>query len=52
MTSKQTKTERNHYILRMAIDEKYIPSSIKNLRHAANFMFLILLFLAGTIYKP
>jgi hypothetical protein len=36
--------------LRTAIDEKYIPNSIKNLRHAANFIFLILLLLAIIYY--
>jgi hypothetical protein len=35
VTTRQNKTERNHYILRMAIDEKFIPASIKNLRFAA-----------------
>jgi hypothetical protein len=47
VSSRQNKTERNHYILRTAIDEKYIPSSIKNLRLAANFIFLILLLLSS-----
>jgi hypothetical protein len=28
VTNRKNKTERNHYILRMAIDEKYIPTSI------------------------
>ena len=28
VTTRQNKTERNHYILRMAIDEKFIPGSI------------------------
>lgn len=50
VSSRQNKTERNHYILRTAIDEKYIPSSIKNLRHAANFIFLILLLLSIIYY--
>jgi len=36
--------------LRTAIDEKYIPSSIKNLRHAANFIFVILLLLSIIYY--
>lgn len=31
----------------MAIDEKYIPTSIKNLRFAAQVIFIILLMLAG-----
>lgn len=47
MTTRKNKTERNHYILRMAIDEKYIPSSIYNLRYAAYAVFFILLILAG-----
>lgn len=47
ITTRKSKTERNHYIIRMAIDEKFIPHSIKNLRYAAYFIFLILLLLAG-----
>ena len=51
VTTRQNKTERNHYILRMAIDEMYIPTSIKNLRNAANVIFFILTALASkTIY--
>ena len=50
VSSRQNKTERNHYILRTAIDEKYIPHSIKNLRYAANFVFLILLLHAIIYY--
>lgn len=50
VSSRQNKTERNHYILRTAIDEKYIPSSIKNLRYAANFIFIILMLLAIIYY--
>ncbi len=50
VSSRQNKTERNHYILRSAIDEKYIPNSIKNLRHAANFIFMILILLAIIFY--
>jgi Ca2+-dependent lipid-binding protein len=49
VTTRQNKTERNHYVLRMAIDEKYIPSSIKNLRFAANIIFMILLLLASKL---
>jgi len=33
----------------MAIDEKYIPISIKNLRYAAYLIFFILLILAGKL---
>lgn len=47
ITTRKSKTERNHFIIRMAIDEKFIPHSIKNLRYAAYFIFLILLLLAG-----
>ena len=28
VSTRKSKTERNHYILRMAIDEKYVPRSI------------------------
>ena len=49
VTTKQTKAERNLYILRIAIDEKFIPQSIKNLRYAANVIFMILLLLASKI---
>jgi hypothetical protein len=49
ITTKQTKAERNLYILRIAIDEKFIPQSIKNLRYAANIVFMILLLLASKI---
>lgn len=51
VTTKQTKAERNLYILRIAIDEKFIPQSIKNLRYAANVIFMILLLLASKILK-
>jgi hypothetical protein len=34
----------------MAIDEKYIPSSIKNLRYAAYMIFSILTLLAVVYY--
>ena len=37
-------------MLRMAIDEKYIPSSIHNLRFAAYIIFLILLQLSIVYY--
>lgn len=47
VTTRQNKTERNHYILRMAIDEKFIPASIQNLRFAAYIIFFILLMLAS-----
>ncbi len=47
VTTKQTKAERNLFILRIAIDEKFIPSSIKNLRYAANIIFMVLLLLAS-----
>jgi len=50
ITTKQTKAERNLYILRIAIDEKFIPQSIKNLRYAANIVFMILLLLAIIYY--
>jgi len=50
VTTRQNKTERNHYILRMAIDEKYIPGSIKNLRYAAYIIFFILMILAVVYY--
>ena len=49
VTTKQTKAERNLYILRIAIDEKFIPQSIKNLRYAANIIFMILLLLASKL---
>ena len=42
VSTRRSKTERNHYILRMAIDEKYVPRSIQNLRYAAYLIFLIL----------
>ena len=49
VTNRKGKTERNHYIIRMAIDEKFIPHSIKNLRFAAYIIFFILMFLASII---
>ena len=42
VSTRRSKTERNHYILRMAIDEKYVPKSIQNLRYAAYLIFMIL----------
>ena len=50
VTTKQTRVERNLYILRLAIDEKFIPQSIKNLRYAANVIFVILLLLASKFF--
>lgn len=50
VTTRQNKTERNHYILRMAIDEKYIPTSIQNLRFAAYSIFLILTLLSSKFH--
>lgn len=50
ITTRQNKTERYHYILRMAIDEKYVPSSISNIRFAAYFVFSILAVLAIVYY--
>lgn len=47
VTTRQNKTERSHYNLRMAIDEKFIPKSIKNLRYAAYLIFTILLMLSS-----
>lgn len=47
MTTRQNKTDRYHYILRLAIDEKYIPKSIANIRYAAYFIFLILTTIAS-----
>lgn len=49
VTTRQSKTERAYYILRMAIDEKYIPVSINNLRFAAQVIFGILSLLASKI---
>ena len=40
---------RSFYSLRTAIDEKFIPKSIANLRIAANIIFLLLLALASNI---
>ena len=47
VTSRQNRTERNHYLLRLAIDEQFVPKSIKNIRLSAYFVFCILLALAG-----
>ena len=47
VSTRRSKTERNHYILRTAIDEKYVPRSIMNLRYAAYLIFLILALLAS-----
>jgi hypothetical protein len=47
VTTRQNKTERYHYILRMAIDERYIPSSISNIGYAAYIIFVILVLLAS-----
>ena len=49
VSTRRSKTERNHYILRTAIDEKYVPRSIKNLRYAAYLIFFILTFLASKL---
>ena len=51
VSTRRSKTERNHYILRTAIDEKYVPRSIKNLRFAAYLIFFILTFLSSKL-KP
>ena len=50
VTTRKSKTERNHYILRMAIDEKFSPRSVRNLRSAAYLVFFILLALAVVYY--
>ena len=47
VSTRRSKTERNHYILRTAIDEKYVPRSIMNLRYAAYLIFLILTLLSS-----
>ena len=52
VTTRINKTERNYFVLRTAIDEKFIPTSIKNLRLAAYFIFLILIILSGKLYNP
>ena len=49
VSTRRSKTERNHYILRMAIDEKYVPRSIQNLRYAAYLIFVILGFLSSKL---
>lgn len=49
VTTRQNKTERSHYNLRMAIDEKFIPNSIKNLRYAAYLIFIILSLLSSKL---
>lgn len=50
MSTRRSKTERNHYILRTAIDEKYVPRSIQNLRYAAYLIFMILTLLSIVYY--
>ncbi len=50
VSTRRSKTERNHYILRMAIDEKFVPRSIHNLRYAAYLIFLILGLLSIVYY--
>ena len=50
VTTRQNKTERQYSTLRMAIDEKFIPRSIKNLKMAAYIIFAILLLLAIVFY--
>ena len=50
VTTRQNKTERYHYILRMAIDEKYIPNSISNIGYAAYLIFIILSLLASKLF--
>jgi len=49
VTTRQNKTERYHYILRMAIDEKYVPKSISNITYAAYLIFSILLVIASKV---
>ena len=44
-------TVRSYYSLRTAIDEKYIPNSLKNLSIAAYIVFLILLALAIVFFS-
>ncbi len=46
----QSKTERNHFLLRMAIDDKYVPKSVVNLRIIARFVFAALFLLAILYY--
>jgi hypothetical protein len=50
VSTRRSKTERNHYILRMAIDEKYVPRSIRNLRYAAYLIFVVLGLLSVVYY--
>lgn len=50
VSTRRSKTERNHYILRTAIDEKYVPRSIQNLRYAAYLIFIILTLLSIVYY--
>lgn len=52
VSTRRSKTERNHYILRTAIDEKYVPRSIMNLRYAAYLIFLILTLLSSKPLLP
>jgi len=51
VSTRRSKTERNHYILRTAIDEKYVPRSIHNLRYAAYLIFFILSILASKLLE-
>ncbi len=41
---------RSHYSIRAAIDEKYVPKSIKNMNYMTIFMFVLLLSLAIAYY--
>ena len=47
LSTRKTKTERNHYILRSAIDEKFVPNSVVNLRYAAYLVCFMLALLAS-----
>ena len=44
-----SKERRQYYTLRAAIDEKFVPRPIKNLRLAALSIFVVLLSLSGMI---
>ncbi len=45
-------TMRSFYSLRAAIDEKYVPMSIRNMSCSANIVFLLLLGLASIDLRP
>ena len=50
MSGGRNRENKAHHFLRAAISEKYVPTSIKNLRRASYLVFLLLILLSIVIY--